>query len=411
MADSLVTDMTAPVGKAEASRDGSTDSIGSSPEPGLAETYTQEEPQQQKRKGGRKPIYATSEERKQRNRQAQAAFRERRTEYIKQLESTIKHHEETLQNLQNSHRNAADECLMLRYKNSLLERVLLEKGIDVQAELRAKTGSPNLGPTRAPVSAQNSPNQAPLQQRAILNRQQQRRSLQGPPKTDGCNGLPMIQPDGPIQRSPLSQPTPGSHLSSPAQSATRSPNFMPHGQSTSPNFGPMAPQQQPLRPQPPRSSFAPMMPGPQRPSLVTNQSQSNGISSASTVGTSGSGITQSSGPSSYYQTQFTDHMSQLEQEYEEQADSYDHDEPSDQSAGPGPFPQQQNFPATNNMPPPMAPSQNPPFPTSAPLAPNDGGQVFNGINNQLFDPYDPMLDADPFGLSASMHFPTMYESR
>ena len=73
-------------------------------------------------------IYATSEERKQRNRQAQAAFRERRTEYIKQLESTIKHHEDTLQNLQNSHRNAADECLMLRYKNSLLDRILLEKG-------------------------------------------------------------------------------------------------------------------------------------------------------------------------------------------------------------------------------------------------------------------------------------------
>jgi hypothetical protein len=73
-------------------------------------------------------IYATSEERKQRNRQAQAAFRERRTEYIKQLESTIKLHEETLQNLQQSHRSAADECLMLRYKNSLLERILLEKG-------------------------------------------------------------------------------------------------------------------------------------------------------------------------------------------------------------------------------------------------------------------------------------------
>lgn len=56
MGDSLVIDMTAPVGKAEASRDGSTDSIGSSPEPGLAETYTHEEPQQQKRKGGRKPV-------------------------------------------------------------------------------------------------------------------------------------------------------------------------------------------------------------------------------------------------------------------------------------------------------------------------------------------------------------------
>jgi len=28
--------------------------------------------------------------------------------------------------------------------------------------------------------------------------------------------------------------------------------------------------------------------------------------------------------------------------------------------------------------------------------------------NQIFDPYDPMLDADPFGLSASMHFSTDY---
>jgi hypothetical protein len=73
-------------------------------------------------------IYATSEERKQRNRQAQAAFRERRTEYIKQLETTIKRNEDSLQSLQQSHRSAADECLMLRYKNSLLERILLEKG-------------------------------------------------------------------------------------------------------------------------------------------------------------------------------------------------------------------------------------------------------------------------------------------
>jgi len=74
-------------------------------------------------------IYATSEERKQRNRQAQAAFRERRTEYIKQLEDTIKQNEDALRSLQQSHRSAADECLMLRYKNSLLERILLEKGL------------------------------------------------------------------------------------------------------------------------------------------------------------------------------------------------------------------------------------------------------------------------------------------
>lgn len=183
-------------------------------------------------------------------------------------------------------------------------------GIDVQAELRAKTGSPNLGPTRPAASAHTSPNQPPLQQRAILNRQQQRRSLQGPPKADGTNGLPMIQPDGPIQRSPLSQPTPGSHLSSPAQSATRSPNFVAHGQSVSPNFGPLPPQQQPLRPQPPRSNFTPMM-APQRPPIITNQSNANGVPAATTGANNGNGTTQSSGPTSFYSTPFTDHMSQL----------------------------------------------------------------------------------------------------
>jgi hypothetical protein len=185
---------------------------------------------------------------------------------------------------------------------------LFPPGIDVQAELRAKTGSPNLGPTRAPASAHASPNQAPLQQRAILNRQQQRRSLQGPPKADGSNGLPMIQPDGPVQRSPLSQPTPGSHLSSPAQSATRSPNFVAHGQSVSPNFGALPPQQ--LRPQPPRNNFTPMM-GAQRPPLAANQQPPNGLPNASTVGHSVNGMTQSSGPPSFYPSQYSDHMSQL----------------------------------------------------------------------------------------------------
>ncbi|OCL14968.1 hypothetical protein AOQ84DRAFT_279950 [Glonium stellatum] len=428
------------VGKNEPSRDGSTSSIASSPEP-EAETYTQEHPQTQKRKGGRKPpvamsklpltkrrkIYATSEERKQRNRQAQAAFRERRTEYIKQLESTIKHHEETLQNLQQSHRSAADECLMLRYKNSLLERILLEKGIDVQAELRAKTGSPNLGPTRTPASANTSPNQPPMQ-RAIMNRHQQaRRSIGVPPKAEGVHGLPLIQPEGVLpNRSPLSQPTPSSHVSSPSTTATRSPNFIPQsGTSVSPNFGPVA-QQQHLRPQqPPRSQYTPLM-APQRPSVITNHPASNGMSSASTVGSgAGSVMTGSStsgGPSAYYPSPFQSHMDQLgkltEQEYDEQADMLEDQDPSDQSAGPGPFPQ--TFPPSHMQSQPMQPpmpnsGQNPPFPSPATLQPadtNGAGAVF-GTMNHLFDPYDPMLDADPFGLSASMHFPTQfsYETR
>ncbi|KAL8808392.1 MAG: hypothetical protein Q9200_004306 [Gallowayella weberi] len=141
----------------------------------------QETAQVQKRKGGRKPIYATSEERKQRNRQAQAAFRERRTEYIKQLETTIKQHEESLQSLQQSHRHAADECLMLRYKNSLLERILLEKGrlisrrdcqtfahcdtgIDVQAELRSKTDPQHVTP-HFPLSINHQPVQRAVNSR------------------------------------------------------------------------------------------------------------------------------------------------------------------------------------------------------------------------------------------------------
>jgi hypothetical protein len=88
------------------------------------------------------------------------AFRERRTEYIKQLEETIRVHEVNLHNLQTGRQSAADVCIMLRYKNSLLERMLLEKGsqtnvpnigekylpvlpisIDVHAELEAKTNS------------------------------------------------------------------------------------------------------------------------------------------------------------------------------------------------------------------------------------------------------------------------------
>lgn len=152
-----------------------------------------------------------------------------------------------------------------------------------------------------------------------MNRQQQnRRSAGGLPKAEGVHGLPMIQPDGAIpNRSPLSQPTPGSHLPSPVASATRSPNFIPQGTSVSPNFGTIPPQQQSqrhpqLQPLPPRSQFTPIM-GPQRPAVV-NQPPSNGISNSSTVG-SGSTVmnqgTATGGPQSYFPTPYSEHMNQL----------------------------------------------------------------------------------------------------
>jgi hypothetical protein len=53
----------------------------------------------------------------------------------------------------------------------------------------------------------------------------------------------------------------------------------------------------------------------------------------------------------------------------------------------------------------MAMQTQPPPPASS-MADAGGGQF--GASNPGFDPYDPMLDADPFGLSASMHFPTPY---
>ncbi|KAE8444001.1 hypothetical protein EG329_001130 [Mollisiaceae sp. DMI_Dod_QoI] len=88
-----------------------------------------------KSKGGRKPIYTSLEQKKQRNRDSQAAFRERRREYITELEKIVQEQKEKLQTSEAAQISSKDECLMLKYKNSLLERILLEKGIDVNAEL------------------------------------------------------------------------------------------------------------------------------------------------------------------------------------------------------------------------------------------------------------------------------------
>lgn len=73
-------------------------------------------------------IYATVEERKQRNRQAQAAFRERRTEYIKQLEEENRRLNTSCQELRQLYSVLSDDFMMCRYKNSFLERILLEHG-------------------------------------------------------------------------------------------------------------------------------------------------------------------------------------------------------------------------------------------------------------------------------------------
>ncbi|KAH0537796.1 hypothetical protein FGG08_005478 [Glutinoglossum americanum] len=364
-------DMTV-VGKAEPGRDGSTSSLGSSPEPEI-DSFPTETTGTQKRKGGRKPIYATSEERKQRNRQAQAAFRERRTEYIKHLEATIKNHEETLASLQQSHRSAADECLMLRYKNSLLERILLEKGIDVQAELRAKTGSPHVGP----LSVATPATETPPMQRAIMNRHHQaRRSHSGI--------APKIEPNNQLQhgsrghvftgQSPQLQPTP------PSQAASSNPTSPIYGVMTPPASDRLA-QHQHQQQQQHRQQQAPN----------THPQTAYSIPMA---------VTSSSGPSHISITSGPGSSGTCKQEYEAQADMVDDQDTSDHSTAPGPFSQAFLQQATHGLP----VSQHVP-PQS--LHQGDTTGPFDAVN-QLFDPYDPMLDADPFGLSASMHFPTPF---
>ncbi len=88
-----------------------------------------------------------------------------------------------------------------------------------------------------------------------------------------------------------------------------------------------------------------------------------------------------------------------EQEYDAQADIMD-DMDADDADTDSFIPNFRLPPTTSNSGMQMGLQASPPMTTSAA---SDGGS--GGL---LIDPYDPMLDADPFGLTASMHFPNPY---
>lgn len=333
-------------------RDESEDSAGSTPE-GERNPITPvaAEPVPPKRKGGRKPIYATSEERKQRNRQAQAAFRERRTEYIKQLEETIQVHETNLHNLQSAHRNAADECLMLRYKNSLLERILLEKGIDVHAELQAKTGSPTLGPSHMP---QNMVQPPPLH-RPIMNRARKSVSALAP-KVEASNTAATsgIKPE----TSPNTHPTPLNNTGSAFSQTTENTAIKtPHGSGS-------------------RSQMPPILTGASAQPIMQRRSSS---------------IVGSGGP--FFATPtFHSHLDSLEHEYDQHADMMQ-DSELDNGAHTEPYPH--SFGSGDSM------IVSPTSATASHQIPGSG-PGFSSMSQLL----EQNMDWDPFGLSASMNFPT-----
>ena len=84
-----------------------------------------------------------------------------------------------------------------------------------------------------------------------------------------------------------------------------------------------------------------------------------------------------------------------EQEYDE------HDETIDdqtESAGPGPYPE--TFPLGQQIGQSQRPQQQ--APTQSLQA---GPNTPQGYMNQLLDPFDSMMDTDPFGLSKSLQFP------
>ncbi|EGS20405.1 putative sequence-specific DNA binding protein [Thermochaetoides thermophila DSM 1495] len=347
---------------------------------GAGVSAQQPENQQPKRKGGRKPIYATSEERKQRNRQAQAAFRERRTEYIKQLEEAIRTHEQNLANLQAAHRHAADECLMLRYKNSLLER------IDVQAELRAKTGSPNLGPTHIP---QPTIVQPPPIQRPIINRHHPRRSNSGiAPKIEpGINVTPLPPPLQPHSAlSPTNRPTPSSHSASPPGTASFGSQHAPSPAGSDH----LNPSMRPTPPSGPVMKATPPQMGPPVHGLPTPRSMHQPIGGLQ------HSVNNQPRPS----------------EYDAAADMIDDtaDTP-DTPSGPGPYP----GPPYPGDPQPMSlssPVTTGP-PGSQPMAgqsPMDSSVAHgqHGTYPSMTQLLDTSYDFDPFGLSASMAFPTQF---
>ncbi|RAL59736.1 hypothetical protein DID88_000368 [Monilinia fructigena] len=228
----------------------------------------------------------------------------------------------TSSNSKKQFETAADECLMLRYKNSLLERILLEKGIDVQAELRAKTGSPHLGPTHM----QQNMVQPPTVQRAIMNRHHQARR-------SNSSIAPKLEPGVSFHnnQSPQSRPTPSSHASSPT---TSSPGFNNQGVLTPPSSDTqMQHQQQQQRLHAAKTQAQHALSG--TTGLLVNTGVGSPLGAKGQGNGSGTGNTGGAPAAAYYPS-FQNHIEQLEQEYESQADMVD-DQP--EVAGPGPYPE------------------------------------------------------------------------
>lgn len=89
-----------------------------------------------------------------------------------------------------------------------------------------------------------------------------------------------------------------------------------------------------------------------------------------------------------------------EQEYDAQADMMDDLDGTADDVDTDSFIPNFRLPPTTSTGMSMGMQASPPMTTSGV---SDGSGV-----GSFIDPYDPMLDADPFGLTASMHFPSQF---
>ncbi len=177
----------------------------------------------------------------------------------------------------------------------------------MQAELRAKTGSPNLGPTHVPQNLVQPP---PIQ-RAILNRHHARRSASGiaPKLEPGIPVSPLPPPmhAHPSALSPKNRHTPSSHSASPSGTASFGSQ---HGASPAGSDHPNAAVRQAMPPMPgmkptqPPQHLAPLhgLPGPRQMQMPNLQQQGTNHVRGSVAGT----------PAAFYPTpSFQNHIEQL----------------------------------------------------------------------------------------------------
>lgn len=98
-------------------------------------------PETKRKQGGRHRMFS-NEQRKDRNRLAQAAFRERRSQYTKTLESTIDDLETIIRELQDSNRAASQQLDDTKEESDKLRQLLLTV-INENHSLRRKMKSMN----------------------------------------------------------------------------------------------------------------------------------------------------------------------------------------------------------------------------------------------------------------------------